>query len=65
MRIYQKEVDRKRLLTRKADVASSRLLFITEAMKRLLAEENFTNLLRAENLTTLPKPLALRLEGKQ
>lgn len=58
LKVYQKEVDRKRLLTRKADAVSNRLLFVTEAMRELLEDDHFSTLLRAEGLTTLPKPLA-------
>lgn len=64
MSVYQREVDRKRLLTRKADAVNNRLLFIVEAMRQLLAEENFKTLLRAEGLITLPKPLSGLLEEK-
>ena len=64
LKIYQKEVDRKRLLTRKANIADNRMLFIVEAFRRLFAEENFTTLLKAEGLTTLPKPIAELLEAK-
>ncbi len=58
MKIYQKEVDRKQLLTKKAEIASNRLLFVTEALKQLLQEENFNTLLRAEGLNTFPKQLS-------
>ncbi len=58
LKVYQREVDRKRLLARKADAVSGRLLFVTEALRELLKDEHFNTLLRAENLTTLPKPLA-------
>lgn len=58
MKVYQREVDRKRLLTRKADAVSNRMLFVTEALRELLQDEHFSTLLRAEGLTTLPKPLA-------
>ncbi len=58
MKVYQKEVDRKRLLTRKAENTSSQLLFLTEALRRLFEEEHFTTLLRAEGLDTMPKQLA-------
>jgi ParB family chromosome partitioning protein len=58
LKVYQKEVDRKRLLTRKADAVANRLLFVTEAMRELLGDDHFSTLLRAEGLTTLPKPLA-------
>ena len=58
MKVYQREVDRKRLLTRKADAVANRMLFVTEALRQLFQDEHFGNLLRAEGLTTLPKPLA-------
>lgn len=58
MKIYQKEVDRKRLMTRKAEFANNRMLFITEALRRLLREDHFNTLLKAEGLITLPRPLA-------
>lgn len=57
LKVYQKEVDKKRLLMRKAENTNNRLLFIMEAMKRLLQEEHFNTLLRTEGLNTLPKPL--------
>lgn len=65
VKIYQKEVDRKRLLTRRADVVSSRMLFIVEALRRVMAEENFLTLLKAEGLKTMPKPLAHLLEERR
>lgn len=58
LKVYQREVDRKRLITRKADAVASRMLFVTEALRELLQDEHFSTLLRAEGLTTLPKPLA-------
>jgi ParB family chromosome partitioning protein len=33
-------------------------LFVVEAMRQLLADENFMTLLRAERLSTMPRPLA-------
>jgi len=63
LKVYQREVDRKRLLTRKADAVANRLLFITEAMRQLLKDENFSTLLRAEGLTSLPKPLSALISG--
>lgn len=63
MKAFQREMDRKRLITRKADRASNSLLFIKEALRRLLHDENFSTLLRAEGLHTLPKPLADMING--
>src|SRR6185437_13488803 len=59
---YQEDVDRKRLLIRKAETTRHRLIFVTEALRKLFADENFVTLLRAEAIDTLPKNLALRLE---
>lgn len=64
LNVYQKEVDRKRHITRKAEIVGSRMLFVTEALGRLFKEDNFSNLLRAEGLVTLPKPLAELMTAK-
>jgi ParB family transcriptional regulator, chromosome partitioning protein len=61
VRNYQREVERQKLLVRKAETAQRNLLFIVGAMRQLLADENFTNLLRAEGLDTLPQYLADRV----
>jgi ParB family chromosome partitioning protein len=58
VRAYEREADRQRLMIKKAEVAQNRLLFVVEAMRQLLAEENFVTLLRAESLATMPRPLA-------
>lgn len=63
VRTYQKEVDRQKLMVKKAELAQQRLLFVVGALRQLLADENFTNLLRAEGLDTLPKYLADRVWG--
>ncbi|RUV08700.1 chromosome partitioning protein ParB, partial [Mesorhizobium sp. M7A.T.Ca.TU.009.01.3.1] len=39
-----------------------RLIFIAEALRRLLNDEGFRDLLTKEGLTTLPKNLAKRLD---
>lgn len=54
VRVYKREVDRQQMLIRKADVVQQRLAFISGAMSRLLADEDFVNLLRAEGLTSMP-----------
>lgn len=65
VRTYQKEVERQRLLVRKAEFTQQRLLFITSALRELFADENFTNLTRAEGLDSLPKYLADRIHGER
>ena len=61
VRTYQQEVERQKLMVRKAEFAQQRLMFVTEALRQLLSDENFVNLLRAEGLDTLPKYLADRV----
>ena len=58
VRAYENEADRQRLMIKKAEIAQNRLLFVVEAMRQLLADENFMTLLRAEDLATMPRPLA-------
>lgn len=55
---YRREADRQRALVQKAAVAEERLIIIVTALKTLLADENFTTLLRAEDLNTMPEYLA-------
>ena len=63
VRNYQHEVERQKLMVKKAEFAQQRLLFVIEALRQLLADEHFSNLLRAEGLDTLPKQLAERIWG--
>jgi len=58
VRAYEREADRQRLIIRKAEITQNRLLFVVEAVRTLLVDENFINLLRAEGLETMPRPLA-------
>lgn len=61
VRAYRKETDRQKLMIKKASLAQSRLLFVVNGLRRLLDDEHFVTLLRAEAMHTLPKPLAERL----
>lgn len=63
VRAYRKETDRQKLLVKKATLTQSRLIFVVNALRRLLDDENFVTLLRAESLHTIPRPLAERLGG--
>jgi ParB family chromosome partitioning protein len=60
IRAYKEDADKKRLLIRKAEFARDRLVFVSQALLNLLKDENFTTLLRAEGLETMPKNLAER-----
>lgn len=65
LRAYKDDAEKKRLLVRKAEATRDRLIFVTEAVRKLFTDENFVTLLRAEGLDTLPKNLADRLLGGQ
>jgi ParB family transcriptional regulator, chromosome partitioning protein len=63
IRAYREDVDRKRLLIRKAEATRSRMIFATEAVRKLLDDENFVTLMRAEGLDTIPRNLATRVQA--
>jgi len=63
MEIYQREAEKQRLLVKKSDFAQTRLLFVVEAMKDLVADEGFTTLLRAEGLEQSNRVLKAALRG--
>jgi ParB family chromosome partitioning protein len=58
---YQRETERQRLLVKRATLTQSRLMFVGNALKRLLEDDHFVALLRAEGLSTLPTALAERI----
>jgi ParB family transcriptional regulator, chromosome partitioning protein len=64
LRAYRQDVDRKKVLIRKSNGTKARLIFILEALRKLLTEPDFLAILEAEKLDTLPKNLALRLQGQ-
>lgn len=64
MQIYQREAEKQRLLVKKSDFTQTRLLFLVEALKDLLADDGFKNLLRAEKLETIPRALTARIAGE-
>ena len=55
---YQREIQRQKAFIRKARVFDARLVFLISAFRQLMQDENFTNLLKAEGLQTMPKYLA-------
>ncbi len=64
IRTYQNDVEKKQVLLRKATATRGELMFITEALRKLLNDENFVTLLRAEGLATIPKNLSDRLAAR-
>jgi ParB family chromosome partitioning protein len=65
VKAYQEDTDRKRILIRKADATRSRLIFIAHAMRELLHDDHFAELLKAEGLDSLPKKLAARMDRQE
>ena len=61
VRTYQREVERQKIIVKKAEFAQQRLLFVVSALRQFFADENFINLLRAEGLDSLPEYLADRV----
>jgi ParB family chromosome partitioning protein len=63
IRAFHQDVDRKRILIRKAETTRDHLVFVTEALRNLFRDENFLTLLRAEGLDTVPGNLATRIRA--
>lgn len=64
VRAYQEDADRKRVLIRRAEAAKGRLVFVAEALRRLVADQAFVRMLGEEGLNDLPAPIASRI-GKE
>lgn len=58
----KKESQRQKALIRKTQICEARLLFIVGAFDQLLADEDFLNLMRAENLDSIPRELSIKLQ---
>lgn len=61
VRAYQEQVGRQKSLVHRSSLAQQRLLLMISALQRLLNDEDFANLLRAEGLDTLPQYVAERV----
>lgn len=61
---YQEEARRKVLMVKKAAFVNHLLVFSVEALRRLLEEDHFRTLLRAEKLNSPPKDILKLIEGK-
>jgi ParB family chromosome partitioning protein len=55
VREYELHTQRQRSIVRRANVVSERLAMLKSAMSRLLADDHFVTLLRAESLEKLPE----------
>lgn len=64
LKVYQREAEKQRILVKKSDFTQTKLLFIVEALKDLLADQGFTDILKGEHLATMPRALAARIAGE-
>ena len=62
---FRDDVDRKRLMIGKANTAAEALLFVAQAMRTLIAEEEFLALLKDEGLDEIPRNLANRIKPEK
>ena len=58
---YRKETERQKLMIKKSRICDARLLNVVTAFNKLVADEHFLTLLRAEALETMPKFLWSKL----
>ena len=62
VKVFKRESQRQKTLVRKAKITEARLVFIITAFNKLLADEHFGTLLRAESLASIPQSLWSRLD---
>ncbi|MDQ2877954.1 MAG: ParB N-terminal domain-containing protein [Pseudomonadota bacterium] len=65
VKAYQEDTDRKRAMIRRTEATRNRLIFITEALRKLARDESFLALLEDEDLATMPENIAARLEQQR
>ncbi len=61
IKAYQRQADKQKALAKQASLARNRLRLLIAAMQRLLKDEHFTTLLRAEGLSTLPRQIVEKI----
>jgi ParB family chromosome partitioning protein len=57
VKIFQKEVERKKLISKKANFVNNQIKFISGALKKLFKDEKFNTLLKSEGFDTFPKQI--------
>jgi ParB family transcriptional regulator, chromosome partitioning protein len=61
VRAYEHHTSQQRALVRRSSVITQRLAVLTSSLRRLLADDYFVTLLRAEGMRTMPDHLATRV----
>ncbi|RKE86266.1 plasmid partitioning protein RepB C-terminal domain-containing protein [Rhizobium sp. AG855] len=65
LQAFQDDVDRKKILIRRAEATKARLTFVTQAIGKLLRDSRFPALLSEEGLRSLPEGLASRIGSNE
>jgi ParB family chromosome partitioning protein len=65
MRTFEHHTQQQRALVRRSTLITQRLAILTSSVRRLLADEHFVTLLRAEGLRSLPDFLAVRIASQK
>jgi ParB family chromosome partitioning protein len=63
--VFRRESQKQRLMVKKARICEAKLLFVISALRRLMADEHYVTLLRAEDLASMPKDIWERVTEKQ
>lgn len=63
LRHQKRESEKFRIFVKRSRVCRERLMFVVSALKKLFADENFRNVLRAEKFESLPAPIGKRVIG--
>jgi ParB family chromosome partitioning protein len=58
---YRRETQKQKVMIKKAHLCEGKLLFVISAFRKLIDDDNFTNLLRAEDMGTIPKGVAEKI----
>jgi ParB family chromosome partitioning protein len=64
LKVYRDETSRQKAVVQKANHCENKLVFTVSALKQLFQDDNFTTLLRAESLDSLPQYLATQIHGE-
>jgi ParB family chromosome partitioning protein len=64
VRVYKQETDRQNLIVKKATITQNRMRILVSALRKLLRDEDFVTLLRAEGIDTMPKFLSDRMQAR-
>jgi len=63
--LYRRESEKRKVLVRKARICEERLFFVVTAFSKLMSNDHFVTLLRAESLATMPKVLGEKVAKQQ